>query len=141
MDELTQEERKQLRLARFGGGKGNITGLQEAATTIEALQMMEEQKLKKLQRAERFGIVTKELSEKKIKERQERFGIVTKESLEAKKQQRMKRFGTTEEPTPAGVPADDLEAKRRARMERFGVAEVKEAQRSVSVVGKDGATK
>lgn len=88
MGELTQQERKELRLARFGGSKEQIPGLQGAATTIEALKLIEEQKRKKLERAERFGIVTKELNEKKIKERQERFGIVTKESIEAKKAER-----------------------------------------------------
>ena len=93
MGELSQQERKQLRQARFGVGKDQIPGLQEAATTIEALELIEEQKRKKMERAERFGIVTKELSEKRIKERQERFGIQTKESIEAKKQERMKRFG------------------------------------------------
>ena len=40
-----------------------------AATSVEALEIMEAQKQKKLDRAERFGIVTKELSEKRIKER------------------------------------------------------------------------
>lgn len=65
---------------RFGGGKAAIPGMKEAATTVEALEMIEEQKRKKLERAERFGIVTPELSEKRIKERQARFGIETKES-------------------------------------------------------------
>jgi hypothetical protein len=37
------------------------------------------------ERAERFGIVTKEMTQQKLKERQQRFGIETKESLEAKK--------------------------------------------------------
>ena len=70
-------------MARFG--KGASGGLPEAATTLETMQLIEEQKRKKLERAERFGIVTKELSEKRIKERQERFGIETKESIDAKK--------------------------------------------------------
>lgn len=96
MSELTQQERKQLRLARFGGGKSNIPGVEGAATTIEALELLEEQKRKKLERAARFGIMTKELSEQRIKARQERFGIETKESLEAKKLERMKRFGMME---------------------------------------------
>ena len=69
MGDLSQQERKQLRQARFGVGKDQIPGLQEAATTIEALELIEEQKRKKMERAERFGIVTKELSEKRIKER------------------------------------------------------------------------
>ena len=85
MEELTMQERRELRQARFGGGKAAIPGMKEAATTVEALALIEEQKRKKMERAERFGIVTKEISEKRIKERQERFGIVTKESLEAKK--------------------------------------------------------
>ena len=38
-----------------------------AATTIEALELMEEQKRKKMERAERFGIVTKEIEESRIK--------------------------------------------------------------------------
>ena len=67
MGELSQQERKQLRMARFGAGKGE--GIPEAATTLETMQLIEEQKRKKLERAERFGIVTKELSEKRIKER------------------------------------------------------------------------
>ena len=69
-----------------------VPGLQETATKIEALKIMEEEKPKKQERAERYGIVTKDMSEKRIKERQERFGIVTKESIETMKQERMKRF-------------------------------------------------
>ena len=43
MGELSMQERKQLRLARFGGGgKGSMPGIQEAATSIEALKLMEE---------------------------------------------------------------------------------------------------
>ena len=41
MSELTAQERKQLRQARFGGGEGAMPGI-EAATTIEALKIMEE---------------------------------------------------------------------------------------------------
>ena len=63
MSELTDQERKQLRMARFGSGKSAMPGMQEAATTVEALKLLEEQKRKKLERAERFGIVTKEISE------------------------------------------------------------------------------
>ena len=127
MSELTAQERKQLRMARFGSGKGNMPGLQEAATSVEALQLLEEQKRKKLERAERFGIVTKEISEKKIQQRQERFGIETKESAEAKKQERVKRFAMMDDTSQVGLTADELDDKRKARMERFGAAEVKEA--------------
>ena len=41
MDQLTPEERKQLRLARFGGlngkSKQHMPAMNEAATTLEAL--------------------------------------------------------------------------------------------------------
>ena len=45
MDDLTQQERKQLRMARFGSGvqgKGGVPGIPEAATTLEAMQLLEE---------------------------------------------------------------------------------------------------
>ena len=42
MEELTQQERRELRQARFGGGKSAIPGMKEAATTVEALQLIEE---------------------------------------------------------------------------------------------------
>ena len=91
-----------------------------------------------MERAERFGIVTKELSEKRIKERQERFGIQTKESIEAKKQERMKRFGNMEQASLSGITSEELEAKRKARMERFGKEAVQEAQRSVTQTAAEG---
>lgn len=74
---LTDEERLQLRKARFNAG----TAGDVPKTTIDALHSLEEQKKKKLERAARFGIQTKELTELKLKERQQRFGIETKESL------------------------------------------------------------
>lgn len=46
-----------------------------------------------------------------------------------------------EDTSQVGVTMDELEAKRKARMERFGVSEVKEAQRSVSVVSNGGKLK
>jgi len=78
-----------------------------------------------MERAERFGIVTEELVEKRIKQRQERFGIETKDSANAKKQERMKRFAVMEKETnkdqaEGGLTADELETKRKARMDRFG---------------------
>lgn len=86
IEELTLQQRCELRQVRFGNGKETIiTGMKEATTTVEALQFMEEQKRRQLERAERFGIVTKEMNEMRIKERQARFGIETKESIEAKK--------------------------------------------------------
>lgn len=133
MSELTAAERKQLRMARFGAGTAKMPGMQEASTTIEALKLIEEQKRKKLERAERFGLITEELTEKRIKQRQERFGILTKESIDAKKQERMKRFAVIEETTKVVMTADDLEAKRKARVERFGTnTELRETQRNVT---------
>ena len=144
MEELTLEERKRLRLARFGGQNGKkggsiLPGMANVSTTVEAMQLMEEQKRKKLERAERFGIPIKELQEKRIKERQERFGIQTKESVQAKLQERKKRFGAMLGGTSDGLAGDqaaggeaneELEAKRKARMERFGAEEVEESQKS-----------
>ena len=59
MEFLSPEERRKLRMARFGGGKDKMPGLEGAATTVEALKLMEEQKKKMLERCERFGIMTK----------------------------------------------------------------------------------
>ena len=92
-----------------------------------------------MERAERFGIVTKEISEQRIKQRQERFGIETKESLDAKKQERMKRFGSMEEASQIGISSEELEKKRKARMERFGAAEVQEAQKEQKNQQENGA--
>ena len=64
-------------MARFGAGG--------AETTMEALAQLEENNRKKQERAERFGLETKEMAQKKVEERQKRFGIETKESYEAKR--------------------------------------------------------
>lgn len=51
-------------MARFGSGTAKdkvLSGLEGAATTVEALKLMEQQKQKMLERCERFGIITKEL--------------------------------------------------------------------------------
>lgn len=83
---LTDAERLKLRKERFRvGGEG-------PKTTLDALESLEENKRKQLERAQRFGIPTKELNDIKLKERQQRFGIETKESIEAKKEERRKRF-------------------------------------------------
>ena len=130
-------------MARFGGGanKGAFAGLGEASTTIEAMALMEEQRQKKLQRAERFGIVTKEISEQRIKQRQERFGIETKESVDAKKQERMKRFGSMMEGATSNMTAEELDAKRKARLERFGAEAVEEAEKTAGDGWKDNRRK
>ena len=128
IEELSIKERKQLRLARFGGDTGDQSG---PATTIEALERYEELQKKKLERAERFGTITPELNQKKIKARMDRFGIVTKETIEAKRQERMKRFAAMENTASIGLTAEEMEQKRKERMERFGKVEVEEALKSV----------
>ena len=74
---------------------------------------MEELKKKKLERAARFGIETKEVTDLKLKERQQRFGIQTKESLQAKKEERRKRFA--EGINSMNVDDKDIHAKLAAR--------------------------
>jgi len=55
-------EKKKLRMMRFkqGGAESN---------TMDALEQLQEQKDKIKARAERFGVVTKEMQQDKIKER------------------------------------------------------------------------
>lgn len=127
------QERKQLRMARFGKGpQAKAGGGNTPATTVEALQQFEEEKKKRMERAERFGIVTKEMAQQKMKERQERFGIETKDSIESKKQERIKRFAMMESAAQEGLSAEDIERKRKERMERFGKTEVEEALQQAS---------
>ena len=58
--ELSAQERKALRKQRFG----SLDATQKAtATTLDALKQLEENKKKMLERAERFGIVTKEMTQ------------------------------------------------------------------------------
>jgi hypothetical protein len=52
LGQLTDAERLQLRKARF------IKGGDNSISTVEALQLLEEQKRKKLERAARFGVET-----------------------------------------------------------------------------------
>ena len=85
-----------MREARFGLGKATIPGMQDTITTEEALQLIEEQKRKKQERVERFGIVTEEINEKRVKDRQERFGTETKDLIDTKKQERTNRFSMME---------------------------------------------
>lgn len=85
MADLSPEELKKLRMARFGA--------QNALSSEDALHDLTENKRKREERAARFGIVTKDAQDEMHKARRERFGIETKETLEAKKQERMKRFG------------------------------------------------
>ena len=82
-------ERKKLRKMRF---KPQESGDLAGANTFEMQERLREQKEKMKARAQRFGIVTKEMNEERIKNRQKRFGIETKESLKEKIEQRKKRF-------------------------------------------------
>lgn len=115
---------------------------------------MTEDKRKKEERAARFGIVTKDVLDKKLQDRRERFGIETKETLEAKKQERMKRFGAPEKNGNGGKKNRDKESVRevsapkemdeervkllKERLERFGAVEKggEIVERSVSNTGK-----
>ncbi len=106
---MTDEERLQLRKSRFNAG---TTG-HEPKTTIDAMNSLEELKKKKLERAARFGVETKEIVDLKLKERQQRFGIQTKESLQAKKEERRKRFA--EGLNSTNVDDKDAHAKLAAR--------------------------
>lgn len=117
---LSESERLQLRKARFRAG-GGIEG---PKTSLDALASMEEQKKKQLERAARFGIQTKEMSQIKLKERQQRFGIETKESLDAKREERRKRFAES----LASSDTKEDAAKRAARLERFGKEAIEEAK-------------
>ena len=54
------------------------------SNTLEMQKRLREEKEKMKQRAQRFGIVTKEMNEEKIKARQARFGIETPETLKDK---------------------------------------------------------
>ena len=75
--------------------------------TIDALEKMREHKDKMKARAERFGIVTKEIKQEKIKNRQERFGIETNDSKREKIEARKARFAAGGE--EAVVKIDDPE--------------------------------
>jgi hypothetical protein len=54
-----------LRKSRFNAGSAG----EQPKTTIDALNSLEELKKKKLERAARFGIETKEVTDLKLKER------------------------------------------------------------------------
>jgi len=126
---LTAAEKKQSREIRFGkGGADAGTG---AATTAEAAELLEAKKQKMKDRAERFGIVTKEMHKEKLAERKERFKDPVKAELEAKKAERRARFATMEESAAAGLSPEEFEAKKKARLERFGAEEVGDAQKAV----------
>ena len=73
-------------------------------------------------RAERFGILTKEIKDERIKNRQKRFGIETSESKLEKIEQRKARFAAQDaaEVAEAVINDPELLKKMEARAERFG---------------------
>ena len=68
----------------------------------EVLKKIEEDKLKKVERAERFGIETKDVTKMKIQDRKERFKTKVYAPTDDEKQDidaRKARFGTVDEKT------------------------------------------
>jgi len=101
---LSAEERAKLRAQKFGVPLSD--------------------NVKKMVRAERFGMAaksedtdSKEVMDEKLLKRQARFGVVTTAEVDVKKQKRAERFGLA--PTAAVSAAND-ELKRK-RAERFGL--------------------
>jgi len=125
---LTAAEKKQSREIRFGKGNADGTG---AATTAEAAEQLEAKKQKLKDRAERFGIETKEMHKEKLAQRKERFKDPAKAELEAKKAERRARFAAMDESAAAGLTPEEFEAKKKARIEKFGAEEVADAQKAV----------
>ena len=100
MADLTNEERQELRAARFSQG---------VLSSDDALAMIEAEKRIHKERAERFGIVTPDVVQDMLKARQERFGMETKETLDVKRIERMKRFGVpTKEGGKGGQPEEPV---------------------------------
>ncbi|CDW71422.1 UNKNOWN [Stylonychia lemnae] len=119
--DLSLKEKKELRKQRF-----TLLGSNPNVTTVDALQKLQEEREKKLQRAQKFGIVTKEVEDLKRQERALKFGLggqganaavnqLSKSEQELKRQERAIRFGN-----PAGGSSNEEEEKRRKRLERFG---------------------
>lgn len=82
---LSQEEKRKQRAERFGiPYKPGKTALKVAA---------EEEKNKRLERAKRFQLASKELELEKKRKRAERFGVVDADVEEDKRKKRMERFG------------------------------------------------
>lgn len=95
--ELSAQEKKELRKQRF-----NTLGSDPHVTTADALQRLKEEKEKRLARAQKFGIVTKDVEELKRQERAVKFGLISasgvtqkasKEEVDQKRLERAKRFG------------------------------------------------
>lgn len=73
---MTEAQKKELRRQRFGSGLGGDT---VHVNTIDALKLAQEEKEKRLARALKYGLNTKEIEEMKKKERAERFGLKTEQ--------------------------------------------------------------
>ena len=66
IEDLSLKDKKALRMIRFTQG---------AATTVEALEKKREEEERKLKRAEKFGLITKEAIDQKRSQRAIRFGL------------------------------------------------------------------
>lgn len=62
-------------------------------TTLEAGEELKQEKLKRLERAQKFGVISKEIVDDKKKERAMRFGMVTMDINDDKKKERALKFG------------------------------------------------
>ena len=95
MSELTFKEKKMIRAQRFGGAAQTAT-----MDTQQVIKQLEEDKKKRQERAERFGVETKEQALEKKKERQERFNQAQDDGQDDKQKiaDRKARFGVDNVP-------------------------------------------
>merc|ERR1712135_271487 len=112
------EEKKVVKL-------GTLSTEERAKLRAEKFGVPISDSVKKMVRAQRFGLASKpentdskEVLDEKLLKRQARFGVVTDTEVDIKKQKRAERFGLA--PTAAATAAND-ELKRK-RAERFGLA-------------------
>merc|ERR1711928_199541 len=111
------EEKKVVKL-------GTLSTEERAKLRAEKFGVPISDSVKKMVRAQRFGLASKpentdskEVLDEKLLKRQARFGVVTDTEVDIKKQKRAERFGLA--PTAAATAAND-ELKRK-RAERFGL--------------------
>ena len=117
MGDLSMAEKKKLRMMRFKGQSGMDS---VNNNTMDGLEKLREQKEKMKARAERFGVVTKEIREEKIKNRQARFGIETKDSKKEKIEARKARFAAAGGDAKVKIDDPEILKKMQERAERFG---------------------